>query len=336
MRIHLDLSSLVSRRGLAGCVLLFGAVAVLVLMPGLLGHGVRTAVLSVEDAQPIWLWAAAFGFGAALLGSSLAWRAALALCGGELSPTDAAARYSLGSLVNGLSPARVGEAVRVALFARALDGEDRAWRMGGVFCVVTALRALVFTIVVVAAAAIGALPMWPVLLLAGLVAAAAVAAYASRDRAPRTHVAHLLDAFRSLGRSPRGGARIAGWMALSTCARFAGATAIATALGVHSPLTAALIIVPTLDLAGLIPLSGNVGITSGAVTVALQAHGVGVHQALATGLAFHAVETGAGIAFGAAGAMFLGSRKRVFVLAAAGATACLAAAFCATVIVPLA
>jgi uncharacterized membrane protein YbhN (UPF0104 family) len=336
MRVHLDPRSLVSRRGLAGVALVLAPVAVLALVPGLLGHQVRNSVTSIEDAQPIWLWAAASGFGTALLCSSLAWRAALALCGGKLSPTDAAARYSLGSLVNGLSPARIGEAVRVALFARALDGDDRGWRMGGVFCVVTALRALVFTVVVIAAAAVGAVPLLPVVALAVLVGVAGIVAFVARDRTPRTHVAHLLDAFRGIGRSPSGAARIAGWMAVSTGARFAGATAIAAALGVHSPLTAALIIVPTLDLAGLIPLSGNVGITSGAVTVALQAHGVGVERALATGLTFHAVETGAGIAFGAAGALFLGSRRRVFLLAAAGATTCVAAAFCATVILPLA
>jgi hypothetical protein len=129
---------------------------------------------------------------------------------------------------------------------------------------------------------------------------------------------------------------MAGWFAASTGARFGGAVAIAAALGVHAPFTAALIIVPTLDIAGLIPLSGNLGITSGAVVVALQAHGVHMTQALATGLAFHAIETGAGMAFGVAGALLLGGRRRVITIAAAGATACLAAAFCATVLLPLA
>src|SRR5204863_5993765 len=126
----------------------------------------------------------------------------------------------------------------------------------------------------------------------------------------------LLDAFSGIGRSPFEALRMAGWFAASTGARFGGAAAIAAAFGVHAPFTAALIIVPTLDLAGLIPLSGNMGITSGAVAVALQAHGVGLSQALATGLAFHAVETGAGITFGAAGTLLLFARRRVFVLAA--------------------
>jgi uncharacterized membrane protein YbhN (UPF0104 family) len=333
---HFSLHSLRSPRALAAWGLFLAAVVVLATRPGLLGHRVGDAVASVEDARPIWLWAAAFAFAATLVASASAWRSALALCGGTLTRSDAAARYGVGSLVNSLCPARIGEAFRIALFAKALEGEDRGWRMGGVFAVITASRCLVFAVVVVCGAAVGALPLWPVLLLATLVGVAAAVAVRTRDRAPRTHVAHLLDAFRAIGRSPAGGARIAGWILVATAARFAAATAIAAALGVRSPLTAALIIVPALDLAGLIPISGSLGITSGTVAVALQTHGVGVSQALATGLAFHAVETGAGIAFGAAGVLLLSARRRVFVLAAAGAATCIAAAFAATVLVPLA
>src|SRR5262249_17095735 len=95
-------------------------------------------------------------------------------------------------------------------------------------------------------------------------------------------------------------------------------------------LLAALIILPTLDLAGLIPLSGNVGITSGAVTMALRSHGVGLEHALATGLAFHAVETVAGVACGIGGVLLLGTRPRVLVLAAPGLARSAAPASCAT------
>src|SRR5438445_5312449 len=201
-RSQLDLRSLVSRGSIAAAGLFLGAVVVLATTPRLLGHQVGDAVKGVEDARPIWLWAAGFSFLASLLATSFAWRATLALCGGELSRSDAAARYGVGSLVNGLSPARIGEAVRLALFAYALDGKDRGWRMGSAFGVITALRGLVFALVVIAAAAVGALPLWPVLLLAGLAIAAAGIAFAVRERAPRTHVAHALDAFRALGRSP--------------------------------------------------------------------------------------------------------------------------------------
>jgi hypothetical protein len=335
-RSHADLKALAARRNLVAAALFFGAVAVLATQPRLLGHQVADAARGVADARPIWLWSAGFSFLASLLATSFAWRATLALCGGELSHTDAAARYGVGSLVNGLSPARIGEAVRVGLFACALEGEDRGWRMGSAFAVITALRSLVFAVVVIAAAAVGAVPIWPVLVLIAATAVAAAIACAVRNHAPRTHVAHALDAFRGLARSPRNAVGIAARLALATSVRFVGAAAIAAALGVRAPFTAALIIVPTLDVAGLIPLSGNVGITSGAVAIALREHGVALSQALATGLAFHAVETGAGIAFGAAGVLLLAGRRRLIVVAAAGATACIAGAFCATVLVPLA
>jgi hypothetical protein len=89
-------------------------------------------------------------------------------------------------------------------------------------------------------------------------------------------------------------------------ARVAAAAAVAAALGVSEPLAAALIIVPALDFAGLLPLTpGNVGIASGAVAVALQAHGVDTTTALGAGIAFHAVETIVGVACGLTGLAFL-------------------------------
>ena len=321
----LDLRSLVA----AG--LFVAAVAVVATT----SHRFGAAVDELEEARPIWLWAAAAGFLGSVLASSAVWRGAFRLCGAELSHSDAAARYGLGSLVNGISPARIGEPVRLALFGRSLPGGDRAWRTGGALGVITAARALVFALVVVAAAAAGAMPLRPVAYLAGFVVVTGLVAFAVRDRTPRTHVAHLLDAFREIGRSPVGGARIVGWVAVSTAARFAGAVAIAAALGVPSPVSAALVILPALNIAGLIPLSGNLGITSGAVAVALHTHGVKMSQALTTGLAFHAVETAAGLAFGLGGVLYL-VRFDARRLVVAGAAACLVAAFAATVLVPLA
>ena len=329
--LDLDLRSLVSRRSLVAAGLFLAAAAAVALMSDRLGP----AVADLEDARPIWLWAAAAGFLGSLFGSACAWRGAFALCGARFSRLDAASRYSLGSLVNGLAPVRVGQAVRLALFARALPGADRAWRTGGAFGVIGAARALVFAVVIVCAAALGAVPLWPVVALGAVVCLAALVAYRARNRTPRTHVAHVIDAFRELARTPFAGVRIVACVAASTGARFGGAAAIAAALGVPAPVSAALIILPALDVAGMIPLNGNVGITSGAVAVALEAHGIDLSQALATGLAFHAVETAAGIAAGLGGTLFL-VRFDARRLVVAGATACLVAAFAATVIVPLA
>src|SRR5947209_7206816 len=97
--------SLLSRRSLAATGLFVAAVAVVATTPSLVGHRLSGAWGGLEAARPIWLWAAAGCFVASLLGSAWAWRSAVGLCGGRLSRPDAAARYSIGSLVNGISPA---------------------------------------------------------------------------------------------------------------------------------------------------------------------------------------------------------------------------------------
>ena len=62
-----------------------------------------------------WLWVAAAAFGAGLICAGCAWRAATHLP----DRVDACARYGVGSLVNSLAPAHAGDAVRLALFAKA-------------------------------------------------------------------------------------------------------------------------------------------------------------------------------------------------------------------------
>jgi hypothetical protein len=56
---------------------------------------------------------------------------------------------------------------------------------------------------------------------------------------------------------------------------------------------------------------GNVGVASGAIAVALEAHGVAFQDGLATGLAFHAVETAVGLLFGLAGLIWLAPALRL-------------------------
>src|SRR5437867_3121800 len=88
----------------------------------------------------------------------------------------------------------------------------RSIAAGGVFTVIAAMRLVVFGIVLAAAAALGAVPLRPVFLVVAVGLITAAVAFATRNRSPRTHVAHLLDAFRSLGRSPARGAGIAAWI----------------------------------------------------------------------------------------------------------------------------
>jgi uncharacterized membrane protein YbhN (UPF0104 family) len=134
---------------------------------------------------------------------------------------------------------------------------------------------------------------------------------------------HLLDAFAALRRSPGVAVRMVVWMSAAVAAQVLAAAAIASALGVGQPLRAAILVVPVVGLAGLVPLTpGNFGIQSGAVALALHGRGVSGGTALAAGLAYHAVQTAAGVSFGLAGLLLLarfrspGARRLVLTAAA--------------------
>jgi uncharacterized membrane protein YbhN (UPF0104 family) len=318
-----------------------GALIVIASSPQLLGDRVGAALGGVLAVSPVWLWAAALAFVTSLAASGCAWRSALARCGGDLSRTDAAARYGVGSLLNALAPAKLGSAVRFALFSRTLEAEGRLWTTGGVAASVGAARAIWLALLLLFAAASGVLPLWPLAVLAGVLALAVAVALVARDTRPNARAAHALDAFRALRRSPRAAAELVGWVGIAAAARVGAATAIAAAFGVDQPLLAALLVVPALDLAGLLQLTpGNIGVASAAIAFALHAHGVGSGTALSAGIAFSAVETATSLAFGTGSALFLFAGARTaprWSLAAVGATACvgLAAAFGATVVLPL-
>lgn len=212
---------------------------------------------------------------------------------GGVDRAEAAARYGVGSLVNSLAPAHAGDAVRIALFARILP--DHRMRTAGKALVGVGLARLGFGGLLLLAT------VWPYA-LAGFL---------------------LVPLF----------GRVATWVGCATIARLLAATAVAAALGVHSPFLAALLVLPAIDAAGLIPITpGNIGLKSGAIALALQSQGVDVTTALSSGIAFHAVETVVGLGFGASGAVYL-TRVPVPRWALAGATAGLAALFGATVLI---
>jgi uncharacterized membrane protein YbhN (UPF0104 family) len=329
------------KRHLAFSAASLGALAVVATMPQLLGDQVGAAFDGLLAASPAWLWLAALSFGAALVFSACAWRSALERCGGDSTHLDATTRYAVGSLVNSLAPAKIGSALRFALFARTLDGEGRLWTTGGVATSVGVARSIWLGVLLGFAAASGVLPAWPLAVLVLLVGVAIAAAIFARRRRPRGRMTHVFDAFRAFGQCPRAAAELIGWIGLATLARIGAATAIAAAFGVHQPLTAALLIVPALDLAGILPLTpGNIGVASAAVAFALRAHGAGTDAAISAGIAFSAVETVTSLALGLGSVLFMvgsvpGARR--WTAAAAGATGCLAlgAAFGATVVGPL-
>jgi uncharacterized membrane protein YbhN (UPF0104 family) len=332
----------VGRRGIAavgGTLLVLG---VLLATPQLLGSRVEEAFASARSANTGWLWVAGVGFAVSVLSAAGSWRSAVGLCGGRIGAADAAACFGVGSLVNTFVPARAGDAARIALFSRALDERGRLWRTSGAFVALEAARALVFAGLAVAGAATGALPVWTVGALLALGVAAGALALRARRRTATGRVADVLDAFRTLGREPGRGARLICWVAVSVAGRLAAAAAVAAALGIGRPLTAALVIVPALDVAGTFPLTpGNLGIASGAVAMAFRAQGIPFAHGLAAGIAFQAVETAVGIAYGLGSLVWLAPyptpavRKVALLAAGASASLAVAGALSATVLVPL-
>jgi hypothetical protein len=162
----------------------------------------------------------------------------------------------------------------------------------------------------------------------------------ARRRTPHARVAHVLDAFRALGRSPRAAAALVGWVTCATGARLVGAATIAAAFDVPSPLAAAVVMLPALAVSGALPLTpGNLGVGSGAIAVALLMVGVDGSTALAIGIAFQAVETSIGVLAGSLGVLALAAPPLpAWSARLAGVTGALvvAAAFGATVLgVPL-
>jgi uncharacterized membrane protein YbhN (UPF0104 family) len=290
----------------------------------------------LATASPAQLWLAAGAFLAVIVATGCAWRAGMQACGGSIGVADASARYAVGSLVNALAPGGCGGAVRIALFSRALEARERVWTTAGVATTIGLARTPALAVLVVAAAAIAGFPLWPLLVLGGAMAAAVTVALWARRHAPHARVAHVLDAFRGLARSPRSAVALVGWVTAATGARVLAAATIAAAFDVHSPVAAAVVMLPALAISGVFPITpGNLGVGSGAIAVALLMVGVDGGTAIAIGLAFQGVETCIGLLAGAFGILALAAPPvPAWSMRLAGVTGALAiaAAFGATVL----
>jgi uncharacterized membrane protein YbhN (UPF0104 family) len=276
---------------------------------------VEQALTALGGVQPGWLLLAGLGFGTSLICSAMAWHTGLRACGAEATTGDVAARYAVGSLVNSAAPAHIGGAVRIGLLSRTLTGSDGLLRTCGVGAAVAAARALALAGLVLAAAAVGRIPLWPVPIVVAVVVAAFVLGTRWSKRAAG-HVAAALEIFRC----PRTGLELSRWIAWSFAARLAAAIAIVVALGIPHAVTVSLVLLAAIALAGMLPLTpGNIGAGAGAATLALHGTGLGAGTALALGMTFQAVETCTAILLGMCGCAVLaapGTRMRRWSLAA--------------------
>jgi uncharacterized membrane protein YbhN (UPF0104 family) len=208
-------------------------------------------------------------FAAAPLSCGLAWHDAIRRAGGTVGRLDACARYGVGSFVNSVAPAHLGDLVRALLLIEKLPAGSRR-RIVPWFGVMQVARLAALVALALAAA----LP-WSLLPLAALVPVALVLA--------------------TLG---RGITRLVCLSFLSPIAKAAAIAVILVGLDVGTPVDA-LAVVPALELAALVPLTpGNVGVAGAAAAGALYAQGIPMTEAVQAGLVLHAVETAAGIAYG--------------------------------------
>jgi uncharacterized membrane protein YbhN (UPF0104 family) len=330
MRNHLSMRQIV----LAGLSL--ALLGVLCASPSLLGDRVRTAVEGLDAARPAWLWVAGLAFAGTSACGALAWRAAIRAGGTPLAAGDATARYCVGTGVNAIAPAHVGSALRVALFGRVTNGG--CWAVAGAAAAVGVTRVVWLGGLLALGCASGVLPSWPLLAIGAIVAAAvAVATFSRHVRLP-LRVEQTLATLQGLAGSPRDLVIVAGWALAGATIKIAATAAVVTALGIEHPLRVALIVVPAVELAAVMPITpGNVGVASAAVAFVLAAEGVPSDVALSAGVAFGAVELLAAMAVGAAGALCLaGSLFRPYVrfaiaTAAYGTVLC---AFSLTVVLP--
>jgi uncharacterized membrane protein YbhN (UPF0104 family) len=311
----------------AFALVVLGAVA---MTPGLLGNRVASAMSALGGASHPWLLLAIIGFVGAFACTVGAWRAGFVAAGAKISPQRAAAGLGIGQMVNSFAPAKLGDAVKIALLSRAIDAPGRLWTGGGVYAALAAARALALALLVVVASATGAVPLWPVFALVAMVAVLAVAGSLSGRVRRHPRIAQVLEGFASLERSPRAIATVLGWTLGMVACRLGATVAVTAALGLPHPLIAALLILPALDVASAFPITpGSIGIGSGAVAVALAGRGIGMPQGLATGFAMQALETLVSISAGSLGALYLASehvgvRRWTVRIAAVGGSAALA------------
>ena len=272
----------------------------------LLGHHLTSTFHVLAGASRPWLLCSFLAFLGAFVCTVGAWRSALSAAGARLCPKQAAARLGIGSMVNAFTPAKLGDAVKITLCARAIDAPDRMWTATGTYTALAAARSLTLAGLVVAASATHALPIWPVFVLVGSAGLVALTAVASTRFRSHHRIASFLAGVAALAKDRRALRGVALWTIGMQLFRLAGTLAVVYAFGLPQPLLAALVILPALDLAGAVPLTpGSFGIGGGAVAVALASRGIGMTDALATGLAIQAVETLVSVTCGSLGLAYL-------------------------------
>jgi uncharacterized membrane protein YbhN (UPF0104 family) len=276
-------------------ILVLGAVAV-----WFTARGARAGLTLALTVDPRDGAAAVLGCVVSLVASATVWRICFQALGARVSGLEACGRYAAGSLVNAVSPARLGDGVRTALFARSLEGEEGRLTLAvGALGAVAICRAVAECSMIALGAALGAVPIWPVaVVLATAGGIVATALWIDRRHRAGSRFARLAGAIAMIAQRPGLYLRMLFWAFVAIGGQVAAAAAIAAGLGVKAPLLAGLVMIAALDLAAALPITpGGLGIASGAVSLALLSRGVDLPVSVAAGVTLQAVTTVSSLAF---------------------------------------
>jgi hypothetical protein len=254
----------------------------------------RTAAV-IGAAEPPLLVLAILAGAAAVLVTGVAWVVAARELGSCVDLVSGSARYAVACL----APPKLGNPARIALLGRTLSGPNRLWAMTGVCGGVSIMRMLPLSLVIVIAAATGALPLWPGLVIAGAVLAVLAGVPLACRHTDGARLQRLLAGFSLLARSAATAAAAFAVLSVATVMKLLLAAATAAALGVPHPFSAALVLVPALAFGRMLPF---LGVAAGTGALTAVAHGVSAGSALSLAVAVASVEGVAGIACGIVGA----------------------------------
>jgi uncharacterized membrane protein YbhN (UPF0104 family) len=314
--MHRSVTGLSQRtRRLAGGALglLVGAAALLLAVRGVDMAGLRTAFSRVQ-----WWWVAAAAVANAvnIVAQGQAWKIGIRAGGmGEVRTRHAVAATWIGKAVNQLLPGKVGEVARIAVIRGHIAPDRR--QVSRIVGSVLAQRVLniVATLLVIAASTV-VLPIppavpggrWAAPAVLGALAAAAAAVVAVRRRrtagtadggAIRRNVRGAVEG-AGLLRPGRQSAGALGLHLVAIAAQFAMMEFLLRGFAVSAPITAPLVIIALVGIAGAVPgAPGGAGLNQAALVAPLGAvYGVTPATALAFALGLQATLAAVAIAGG--------------------------------------
>jgi glycosyltransferase 2 family protein len=236
-----------------------------------------------------------------------AWRRVLSALGHRLAHLDAWPCYGAGCLVNTLLPAKLGEPVRIELFARRIASSSPRLQACAASAGVGLGQAGAMLALLAVGAIAGLLPLWAAAPAVGLPLLAATVRLAGLRCASYARARRLAQAASLAATAWRG---LVGWIGVAACLRVAAVAGVLDAASAPHPLANAVIALSAGALGGALPIApGGVGLPAAAMAVALAHHGLGEGAAIAAAVTFHVLETAASLVFAATGYVLAKGRR---------------------------